>query len=255
MVGFRPFLAPALEGASILKGTWSLLEQRQVMQRIEDILLMTVTASMAGNHRTLMQDVNAERIGFDHQLTSRLLDGDRVAVGVIDHLTVGSQMDLACDTTGKGALGQWVQVRSLRLPRLSNTHGLPLDDTHIVAFALGEQMHIEFLKGGHVRDGHHEVAAMEADTVLEARGDIFVIPDILCNAGGVAVSYFEWVQDLQSFFWTETEVVDKLFRILEGAFNQTLSLSRKQKISMRLAALSLGVLKVANEKARRGLFP
>jgi len=84
----------------------------------------------------------------------------------------------------------------------------------------------------------------EADVLLDQRGDIFVIPDILCNAGGVIVSYFEWVQDLQSFFWTESEVVDKLFRILEGAFTQTLNLSRQQKISMRLAALSLGVKRV-----------
>ena len=52
---------------------------------------------------------------------------------------------------------------------------------------------------------------------------------MLCNAGGVVVSYFEWVQDLQSFFWTETEVMDKLFRILEGAFVQTLNLSRRNR--------------------------
>ena len=95
----------------------------------------------------------------------------------------------------------------------------------------------------------------EADVMLDQRGDIFVIPDILCNAGGVVVSYFEWVQDLQSFFWTESEVVDKLFRILEGAFTQTLNLSRKQKISMRLAALSLGVKRVQEAKRTRGLFP
>jgi len=95
----------------------------------------------------------------------------------------------------------------------------------------------------------------EADEILSQRPEIFVIPDILCNAGGVIVSYFEWVQDLQSFFWGETEVVDKLFRILEGAFTQTLNLSRKQKISMRLAALSLGVSRVREAKQIRGLFP
>ena len=95
----------------------------------------------------------------------------------------------------------------------------------------------------------------DADVIIERRPEIFVLPDILCNAGGVVVSYFEWVQDLQSFFWTETEVTDKLFRILEGAFLQTLNLSRKQKIPMRLAALSLGIKRVQEAKVLRGLFP
>lgn len=95
----------------------------------------------------------------------------------------------------------------------------------------------------------------EADLVLDQRGEIFVLPDILCNAGGVVVSYFEWVQDLQSFFWTETEVAERLFRILEGAFTQVLSLSRKRGIPMRLAALSLGVKRLHEAKRTRGLFP
>ena len=95
----------------------------------------------------------------------------------------------------------------------------------------------------------------EADVILDERPEIFIIPDILCNAGGVIVSYFEWVQDLQSFFWTETEVMDKLFRILEGAFTQTLAMSRKQKVSMRMAALSLGIKRVQEAKKIRGLFP
>src|SRR6266576_1961304 len=95
----------------------------------------------------------------------------------------------------------------------------------------------------------------EADVILAQRPEIFVIPDVLCNAGGVIVSYFEWVQDLQSFFWGETEVVDKLFRILEGSYTQILGIARKQKLSMRLAALSLGVKRVQEAKRTRGLFP
>jgi glutamate dehydrogenase (NAD(P)+) len=95
----------------------------------------------------------------------------------------------------------------------------------------------------------------DADAILDQRSEIFVIPDILCNAGGVVVSYFEWVQDLQSFFWNETEVTDKLFRILETAFTQTLNLARKHKMSMRQAALSLGVSRVRDAKKIRGLFP
>ena len=95
----------------------------------------------------------------------------------------------------------------------------------------------------------------EADAILEQRGDVFVIPDILCNAGGVVVSYFEWVQDLQSFFWGETEVTDKLFRILENAYTQVLSHSRKQRISMRMAALCVGIKRVQEAKRVRGLFP
>ena len=95
----------------------------------------------------------------------------------------------------------------------------------------------------------------EADEILNQRPEIFLIPDILCNAGGVVVSYFEWVQDLQSFFWGETEVVDKLFRILETAYTQIVTLARKQKLPMRLAALSLGVKRVQEAKKIRGLFP
>lgn len=95
----------------------------------------------------------------------------------------------------------------------------------------------------------------EADAILEQRPEIFVIPDILCNAGGVVVSYFEWVQDLQSFFWDEAEVVNKLYRILETAFKQTLTLARNRNLTMRTAALSLGIQRVHEAKKQRGLFP
>ena len=95
----------------------------------------------------------------------------------------------------------------------------------------------------------------EADEILQQRPEIFIIPDVLCNAGGVIVSYFEWVQDLQSFFWGETEITDKLFRILETSWTRVLNQSRKQKTSMRTAALSVGISRVFEAKKQRGLFP
>ncbi|MCC7519961.1 MAG: Glu/Leu/Phe/Val dehydrogenase [Verrucomicrobiae bacterium] len=94
----------------------------------------------------------------------------------------------------------------------------------------------------------------EADRMLEG-SDIFVLPDILCNSGGVVVSYFEWVQDLQNFFWTEAEVNDRLYRILEHAFANVMAFVKKEKVPMRRAALALGIKKVADAKRMRGLFP
>lgn len=94
----------------------------------------------------------------------------------------------------------------------------------------------------------------EADAILSA-SDIFIIPDVLCNAGGVTVSYFEWVQDIQQFLWTEEQVNQKLQELMLRAFHQVHDLASERKLTMRTAALSLGVQKIAKEKMRRGLFP
>ncbi len=95
----------------------------------------------------------------------------------------------------------------------------------------------------------------DADEVLDQRREIFVIPDILCNSGGVIVSYFEWVQDLQQFFWDEAEVNDRLYRVLQRAFTQVLALVERDGISHRTAAMAIGVTKVRDAKETRGLFP
>ena len=94
----------------------------------------------------------------------------------------------------------------------------------------------------------------EADAIL-SETDTYIIPDILCNAGGVTVSYFEWVQDLAQFMWDEEEVNSQLKKLMLGAFKRVRDEAKKRKITNRLAALSLGVQKVAREKTKRGLFP
>jgi glutamate dehydrogenase (NAD(P)+) len=114
----------------------------------------------------------------------------------------------------------------------------------------------ENLKCRVLAEGANGPTTPDADLVLEKRQDeIFVIPDILCNSGGVVVSYFEWVQDLQQLFWEEEEVTRREYHILDRAFDTMAMRAKADKISHRTAAMAIGVEKVRAAKLTRGLFP
>lgn len=102
-------------------------------------------------------------------------------------------------------------------------------------------------------EGANGPTTPEADQILKEKG-ILVIPDVLANAGGVIVSYFEWVQDLQNFFWTEDEIRNRLREILNRAFHEVIGVSRREKVDMRMAALMIGVNRVARAMLWRGLY-
>jgi glutamate dehydrogenase (NAD(P)+) len=103
-------------------------------------------------------------------------------------------------------------------------------------------------------EGANGPTTPEADEILQG-SDVFVIPDVLCNAGGVTVSYFEWVQDIQQLLWEEDDVNKELKQMMKKAFHRVRDRAKERKLPMRVAALSIGVEKVAKEKMRRGLFP
>ncbi|HLB61942.1 MAG TPA: Glu/Leu/Phe/Val dehydrogenase [Actinomycetota bacterium] len=140
---------------------------------------------------------------------------------------------------------------------LANTELLAVDcDVFIPAALEGvlNQSNADDVKARIIVEAANGPTTPGADDVLNDRG-IFVVPDILANSGGVTVSYFEWVQDIQAFFWTEDEVNARLRSIMERAYVDVLNLAQERQVSMRVAATMLGVSRVAEAHATRGLYP
>ncbi|MBI4800721.1 MAG: Glu/Leu/Phe/Val dehydrogenase [Desulfarculus sp.] len=140
---------------------------------------------------------------------------------------------------------------------ITNDELLELDCDILVPAAL--ECVITGTNAGQVRariivEGANGPTTPEADEVLHDNG-VFMVPDILANAGGVTVSYFEWVQNLQNLLWNEEEIDRRLSEIMRKAFNEVLAISQEKKLPMRIAALMLGIERVARAQELRGVYP
>jgi glutamate dehydrogenase (NAD(P)+) len=141
--------------------------------------------------------------------------------------------------------------------QVSNSELLELDCDILVPAAIAAQItgeNANRIKAKLIVEGANGPCTPEADSILSDRG-VFVVPDILANAGGVIVSYFEWVQDLQNFFWEENEVNHKLTKIMRNSYTAVETMMRLHKTDMRTAALIIGVKRVADATVKRGIFP
>jgi glutamate dehydrogenase (NAD(P)+) len=138
-----------------------------------------------------------------------------------------------------------------------NDELLKLDCDVLVPAALENQItsaNAQDIKAKLIVEGANGPTTPEADEILRRRG-VILVPDILANAGGVTVSYFEWVQDLQSFFWSEHEINARLESIMTRAFKEVLAIREEKKVDMRMAAYLLAVNRVAVATADRGIYP
>jgi glutamate dehydrogenase (NAD(P)+) len=140
---------------------------------------------------------------------------------------------------------------------ISNSDLLELECDILIPAALENQItgrNADRIHARIVAEAANGPTTPDADERLHARG-IFMIPDILCNAGGVTVSYFEWVQDLNRDHWSESVVNEKLREIMTRAFSETLTIAEREEVNMRTAAYLLAVERVASATALRGLYP
>ena len=183
----------------------------------------------------------------------------------------GAKIVAVSDSTGgihnpagldPASVGAWKQEHGTVVgfpasDEINNQEILEIDCDILVPAALENQItkhNAANVKARIVAEAANGPTTPEADAILHDRG-VFLIPDILCNAGGVTVSYFEWVQDMQSFFWTEERINESLKEIMDRAFQAVHAMSERHEVDMRTAAYMVAVARVAEATMLRGLYP
>jgi len=221
-----------------------------------------VSAKLAANHLGIsLNGATAAVQGFGNVAynAAKVLAGEGCRIIAISDSKGGTYnpkgLDLESLLNYKKQTGSVVGVKDAET--ITNTELLALPCDILVPAAIEDQIvkaNAPDVKARIIVEGANAPTTPEADEVLNERG-VFVVPDILANAGGVVVSYFEWVQDLQAFFWSEDEVNRQLQRVMESAFHEVLEMSQREKVDMRNAAYMLAIRRIADAMEARGIFP
>jgi glutamate dehydrogenase (NAD(P)+) len=214
--------------------------------------------------RHLGLDMSRARVaiqGFGNagSIAARLIAAEGATVVAVSDSTGGIHNEKGLDI---GRVLQWKKEHGTvqgfpGTVDVSNAQVLEVDCDILIPAALENQItnrNASNIKARVVAEAANGPTTPEADIELFRRG-VFMIPDILCNAGGVTVSYFEWVQDLNRDHWSETVVNEKLRGIMVRAFAETLAIAEREQCDMRTAAYLLAVQRVADATAMRGLYP
>jgi glutamate dehydrogenase (NAD(P)+) len=210
--------------------------------RIEDVTVAIQGFGNVGSHTARIM----------HEYGARVVAVSDVTGGIYNP----KGLDIPALLTQYKGLGQSLGVIKLG-ETISNDELLQLDCTVLVPAALSEQItkqNAHKLRCRILAEGANGPTTLEADQIIQDKS-IFVIPDILANSGGVIVSYFEWVQDAQRFFWKATDIQERLRDLMTSAFQRTLHFATEKRTSMRMAALMSGIDKVAQAHLHRGLYP
>lgn len=225
-----------------------------------DGLVITVIEALK-HLKISLEDLTVSVLGFGkvgyhaarilHEMGARVI-GVADSKGAVHNPAGLDIVELARHKTESGTVAGFSRATDLSVEELIAT---PV--TLLVPAALEGQIHVG--NAGKIRariiaEGANSPLTNEADKLLSTAG-VFILPGILANAGGVVVSYFEWVQDIQRYFWDEAEIKNRLRTIMTKAFKEVLSISIEKGVDMRTAATVLGVKRVAEAVSIRGLYP
>lgn len=222
----------------------------------------TICAQLAARHLGISLDkatIAVQGFGNVGGTTAKLLSGYGSHVIAVSDSSGGVYNKKGLDITGlqrhKEATGSVIDFQDS--DNISNSELLEMECDLLVPAALEGTIcapNAASIKAKMILEGANGPTTAEADKILNEKG-ILIIPDILANAGGVVVSYFEWVQGTQAFFWREDEVNSRLQEIMDNAFHEVLEISQREKVNMRDAAYMLAIGRLASAIQIRGLFP